>query len=128
MAMDCQIPGDIGAHLAPLGAADASIEQLIESDRSLVPAGASAFQVAPTVMDAQEIAAQFAGLELSLAQAHDSRFDPAMLEQVFTRGSDEPHATSVGCRRSDPKLSPLAWLFPDHAGVGRPARHKQSDH
>src|SRR5688500_10033467 len=47
---------------------------------------------------------------------------------TFSEGpTHEPHPAADRRDRRDSKLPALAWLFPDHAGAGRPARHEQGD-
>jgi hypothetical protein len=90
------------------------IESFIESDASLAPTAPSQLLVAPRVLDAEEVIALLQGLTVLLEGENGD--------------GHEPHATSTGCDRRDPKLPPLAWLFPYHAGAGRPARDKQGHH
>ncbi len=96
---------------------DASdLEAFIESDPALAPTAPSQLLVAPRVLDAEEVIALLQGLTV-------------LLEGGCENGDGhEPHAAPTGCDRRDPKLPSLAWLFPYHAGAGRPARHKQGDH
>jgi len=96
---------------------DASdFEAFIESDPALAPSAPSQLLVAPRVLDAEEVIALLQGLTV-------------LLDGGCEHGEGhEPHAASTGCDRRDPKLPSLAWLFPYHAGAGRPARHKQGDH
>src|SRR5258705_6090266 len=112
--------------------ADAEIERLIETDPALVPTGASQFVVAARLLEDEELAALLQGLAPLL-----DGDDPFTVEQTGTDSSNseaesalseedhEPHTAPTGCTRRHPQLSPLAWLFPNHAGAGRPARHQQ---
>src|SRR5579859_5682485 len=114
------------------------IETLIEEDPTLVPSGPSELQVDDAVLDPQEIEALLAGLAGLLEQIEQSeRGVPALTESSGPAGAETPatkgvvyesDAAAVGRSRSHPKLSPFAWLFPDHAGAGRPARHQQGHH
>jgi hypothetical protein len=92
------------------------VERLIESDPALVPKGPSQLLVAPRVLDDAEVQALLEGLS------------PLLEGLSHCEADHESHAATAGCSRSHPQLSPLAWLFPHHAGAGRPARHKQGDH
>src|SRR4051812_25057937 len=121
------------------------IERLIETDLTLVPKRSSAMLVEPSVLDPQEVQALLADLGALLqaaaveaatvvaAGAHGSAHASTHVtggpaQQNFEGARYESHASAVGRHRRDSKLSPLAWLFPDHAGAGRPARNEQGHH
>jgi len=108
-----------------------SLESAIEADPALVPAGASAFLVAPAVLDPQEVEALLSGLhsllEESSAAAANALATDALSDQQKDSGY-EPDAKATGCDRRHSQFPSLAWLFPNHAGIGRSARHQQSNH
>src|ERR1700733_5087174 len=120
-AKDCPADSD-----TPLLSEEAQqdVEQLIETDPALVPQGPSALLVESAVLDPHELNALLSGLEASLAEAAIADWTGD-----FTQGaSDEPHTSAARRDRRHSKLSPLAWLFPNDAGIGRSARHQQSHH
>jgi hypothetical protein len=111
-AKDDVLARAVSSALSTKQPADDDIERIIESDPSLVPTGNSKLLVAPRVLDEAEVQALLDGLT-------------PLLEELTSEAGHESHTASVGCSRSNSQLSPLAWLFPNHAGAGRPARHKQ---
>src|SRR5665213_364185 len=103
---------------------DSQIEQWVENDPSLAPLGPSAFLVEPSVLDPAEVAALLADLPALLASMNDEPDFPSPL--TLPEGSDhEPDASATGRGFRHSQLSISAWLFPDHAGAGRPAGHQQ---
>src|SRR5256886_1885189 len=109
-----------------------ALEEDFESDPSLVPAGASALLVAPAVLDPQEVEALLSGLhsllgESSAAAAANALAGDALSEkQKDSTYKSDPSPT--GCDRRGAQFPSLAWLFPNHAGASRPARHQQGHH
>src|ERR1051325_1345564 len=105
-------------------AAEAEIERLIETDPALVPTGPSQFVVSARLLEDEELSALLEGLAPLLDG--DDPFvvaeGPKAQAHACSEEDHEPHAPAIGCGRRHPQLSPLAWLFPDHAGAGRPAR------
>jgi hypothetical protein len=102
---------------------DDNLEELIENDPALVPAGPSALLVEPAVLDPREIDALLCDLGALLAAAASDLADPALEGARY-----EPDAATTRRGRCHSKLPTLAWLFPDHAGIGRSARHQQGHH
>src|SRR5262245_2376435 len=102
--------------LMGMDAQAAELERLIEDDPTLRPAKPSALLVAPAVLEPEEVSALLSGLSLLL---HPNETDP------FEEKVHEPDTAATRRDRGHPQLSPFAWLFPDHAGTGRPARHQQ---
>src|SRR5439155_8121140 len=100
----------------------ADVERTIENDPALMPVARSALLVEPAVLDPLEVEALLVDLAPLLAAAATT------CDEILYGADHEPHAPPVGCDRGHSKLSPLAWLFSDHAGIGRPARHKQGHH
>ena len=108
------------------------LEGDFEADPSLVPAGASALLVAPAVLDPQEVEALLSGLhslleETSAAAAANALAVDALSEQQKD-STYESDPSSTGCDRRGAQFPSLAWLFPNHAGASRPARHQQGHH
>src|SRR4051795_687492 len=89
------------------------IEMLVESDPSLVPHRPSTLLVEPSVLEQAELEALLLGLGPELLAAMTEELSPLRSAEG---ASNEPHPSATGrdCRHS--KLSPLAWLFADHAG------------
>src|SRR2546423_840465 len=108
------------------------LEEDFESDPSLVPAGASALLVAPAVLDPQEVEALLSGLhsllEESSAAAAANALAVVALSEQQKDSTYESDPSSTGCDRRGAQFPSLAWLFPIHAGAGRPARHQQGHH
>src|SRR5437762_3719272 len=106
------------------------IELLVESDPSLVPHRPSTLLVEPSVLDQAELEALLIGLGPELLAAMNQELSSiGAAQHIETLGaSHEPHPSATGrdCRHS--KLSPFAWLFADHAGVGGSAGNQQGDH
>src|SRR5262249_22702199 len=114
-------------------AAEAEIEKLIETDPSLVPSGPSQFIVSARLLEDEELAALLEGLAPLLdgvsslsggdpfvvkeREAVDPNSEAQPLSDASSEEDHEPHTTPVGCGRRHPELSPLAWLFPNHAGA-----------
>src|SRR5688500_1239760 len=126
-----------------------NVEQWVETDPALAPTGRSALLVEPAVLDPEEVDALLADLGDLLAAASSDLTDPALIgagavaaaggrsdlcSPLFAAdtgaqgASHEPNASSARRTPGHSKLSPFAWLFPDHAGTGRPARHEQGHH
>src|SRR5687767_10907079 len=141
---ECGSDGRSGSASEPHRDPAADFEHALETDPRLAPVGRSALLVEPAVLDPREVEALLADLGELLAAAAHAADDPlgagasrvaaataaAALIGVAAAvegASYESHAPSARRDRRDPKLSPLAWLFPDHAGAGRPARHQQGD-
>jgi hypothetical protein len=118
------------------------VELLVENDPTLVPTGPSVLQVDDAVLEPAEIDALLRGLASQLEEAATAAGVTAT-DQAAGMPTSADQSTSGSyregaSRESDPsparrsggysKLSPLAWLFADHAGVGRPARDKQGHH
>jgi hypothetical protein len=125
------------------------VEALVEDDPALVPTGPSAFDVEDWVLEPEELTALLEGLAAQLeltdraADEAGALNTAAYASQPTAAGNAEagfPHwpagkgvgyesdASPVGRGGRHPKLSPLAWLFPNHAGTGRPARNQQGHH
>src|SRR5437016_3094135 len=101
----------------------AALEADIEANPALIPAGASALLVAPAVLDPQEVEALLSGLhslleETSAAAAVNALAADALTNQQKDSGY-EPDSPATGCDRRHPQFPSLAWLFPNHAGIGR---------
>src|SRR4051812_33600294 len=102
-------------------------EEAFENDPALIPAGASALLVAPAVLDPQEVEALLSGLTLMLEETSAAAAANALATDLQKDGY-EPDASATGCDRRHSQFPSLAWLFPNHAGIGRSARHQQSNH
>src|SRR5688572_8862485 len=91
-----------------------SVAEDLENDPALVPVSASAL---------------LGGLH-SLLEETSAAAGVNALATAFEIQKDgyEPDAPATGCNRSDSKFPSLAWLFPNHAGAGRSARHQQGHH
>jgi len=98
------------------GSLEPDVEQAIESDATLVPAGPSQLMVAAALLEPEEIRALLEDFDLS-SLLGDRK------ESVY-----EFDASPIGRCGRDSKLSPFAWLFPDNAGTGGPARNQQGHH
>src|SRR5581483_5306577 len=107
------------------------VERQIERDESLVPRRPSALLVEPSVLERAELEALLLDLGPLLAAAADGESldgenpDGEPVEPTAQGASYEPHTSSVGRDRRHSKLSPFAWLFTDHAGIGRPTGNQQ---
>src|SRR6266850_4800737 len=99
-------------------------DQAFENDPALVPASASALLVAPAVLDPQEVEALLSGLHSLLEESSAAAAQNALATDLQKDGY-EPDPAATGCDRSHSRFPSLAWLFPNHAGTGRPARHQQ---
>src|SRR5688572_3352792 len=110
------------------------IEAAIENDPTLVPAGPSKLLVEPAVLDEQEVQALLCGLSQALQTAADHAATAIVANAQKSDEADheehayESHPSTTRRDRGYPKLSPLAWLFADDAGIGRSAGHQQGDH
>ena len=112
--------------------------EMIESDPALVPTSPSRFLVEPSVLDVEEVQALLADLGALLRSTEGSGFPTDLRpesagsarpgEHAGSGVSHEPNTPSDGRDRRNPKLSPFAWLFPDHAGIGRSTGHQQGHH
>jgi hypothetical protein len=125
---------DVANAATQRSSAEAEIERLIETDPALVPNGPSQFVVSARLLEDEELAALLEGLSPLLdgddpLVAKDlGAVDSGSNGEAHDASSEvdhEPYPTPTGCGRRHPELSPLAWLFPNHAGAGRPARHQQ---
>jgi hypothetical protein len=106
------------------GLAADDVERLIEADLSLAPEVHSALLVEPVLLEPIELAALLDNL-VPLLEASARLGSGA----ESTQGTEyEPHASTNGRTGGDQKLPAFAWLFPNHAGAGRPARHQQGNH
>src|SRR3954470_16028759 len=102
-------------------------DEAFESDPALVPAGSSALLVAPAVLDPQEVEALLSGLHSLLKESSAAAAANALATDLQKDGY-EPDSAATGCDRRHSQFPSLAWLFPNHAGIGRSARHQQSNH
>src|SRR5437773_10820600 len=124
-------PDEVATEATAASVAEAEIERLIETDLSLVPDGPSQFVVAERLLEDEEVAALLDGLAplldgddpLGVTQGPNLQADSACAEE--SEQDHEPHTAPTGCPRRHPQLSPLAWLFPDHAGARGPAGNQQ---
>src|ERR1700738_691971 len=117
MGMDSHIGMDAHSGM------DSNIEELIESDPSLVPQGASALLVEPSVLEPEEVAALLVDLHALLAGAESAAVGSPV---ILSEGPDhEPDSPATGRHFRHSQLSLSAWLFPHPAGAGRSARHQQ---
>src|SRR3954467_2944521 len=102
-------------------------DEEFESDPALIPQGSSALLVAPAVLDPQEVEALLSGLHSLLEESSAAAAQNALATDLQKDGYEsDPAAT--GCDRRHSQFPSLAWLFPNHAGVGRSARHQQGHH
>src|SRR5258708_91569 len=107
------------------------VERLVEEDPTLAPTGPSVLMVEDLVLEPEELQALLDGLAAQFAETEGlPGWDPWSdgLLTGFNGVSHESDPATVGRAGRHSKLSPLAWLFPDHAGVGRSARHQQGHH
>jgi hypothetical protein len=107
---------------------EAELEADLENDPALVPAGASALLVAPAVLDPQEVEALLSGLHALLEDSSAAAAANALAVEQHKDSGYEPDSQAVGCDRRHSQFQALAWLFPNHAGTGRSARHQQGHH
>src|SRR5215208_7099752 len=104
------------------------LESAIESDPALVPASASALLVAPAVLDPQEVEALLSGLHSLLEETSAAAAANASAVEQHKDSVYESDSPATGCDRRHSQFPSLAWLFPNHAGTGRSARHQQGHH
>src|SRR6266478_3574968 len=111
------------------------LESLIEDDPTLVPVGPSEFEVEDSVLAPEEVEALLKGLAGLLEQTERGVLAPIEPGgQAGTQGLQagpalkgvvyESDAAAIGRSGGHPKLSPFAWLLPNHAGAGRPVGHQ----
>src|SRR3954471_22558152 len=108
--------------------AEAALESAMEANAALVPAGASPLLVARAVLDPQEVEALLSGLHSLLEESSAAAAANAIAVEQTKDTGYEPDPASTGCDRRHPQFPSLAWLFPNHAGIGRSARHQQGHH
>src|SRR5215208_7725618 len=90
-----------------------SLESAFEADPSLVPAGASALLVAPSVLDPQEVEALLSGLHSLLEETSAAAAANAVAVEQH-KDSYESDSQAIGCDRRHSQFPSLAWLFPNH--------------
>src|SRR5882724_7802133 len=104
----------------------AALEGSIENDPSLVPTGRSTLLVPASLLDPLELQALLADWDFSPETDSSSpgQTSPVDADAAFDKSSQgsiyEPHPPPAGRSRGNSKLPSLAWLFPHHAGAGRP--------